>query len=127
MFVAAANPCPCGYYGEGSRCTCTPSRRISHLSKLSGPIMDRIDVQLFLRKVDPKKLVQWKKAEPSAAVAARVLAAREIQRKRFEGEGIFTNSAMTNKHLEKKPTNAPAKAAANTTSSPLSGRYIMLR
>ena len=101
MLVAATNPCPCGYYGEGDRCTCTPSRRIAYLSKLSGPIMDRIDVQLFLRKVDPKKLVQWEKAEPSAAVAARVLAAREIQRKRFEGEGIFTNSAMTNKHLEK--------------------------
>ena len=101
MLVAATNPCPCGYFGEGDRCTCTPSRRIAYLSKLSGPIMDRIDVQLFLRKVDPKKLVQWKKAEPSAAIAARVLAAREIQRKRFEGEGIFTNSAMTNKHLEK--------------------------
>ena len=101
MLVAATNPCPCGYYGEGDRCICTPSRRIAYLSKLSGPIMDRIDVQLFLRKVDPKKLVQWKKAEPSAAVAARVLAAREIQRKRFEGEGIFTNAAMNNKHLEK--------------------------
>ena len=101
MLVAATNPCPCGYYGEGDRCTCTPSRRIAYLSKLSGPIMDRIDVQLFLRKVDPKKLVQWKKAEPSAAIAARVLAAREIQRKRFKGEGIFTNAAMSNKHLEK--------------------------
>ena len=101
MLVAATNPCPCGYYGEGDKCTCSPSRRIAYISKLSGPILDRIDVQLFLRKVDPKKLVQWKKAEPSAVVAARVLAAREIQKKRFEGEGIFCNAAMNNKHLEK--------------------------
>ena len=101
MLVAATNPCPCGYYGEGDRCTCSPSKRIAYLSKLSGPIMDRIDVQLFLRKVDPKKLVQWKKSEPSSAVAARVLAAREIQRKRFEGEGIFCNAAMNNKQIEK--------------------------
>jgi magnesium chelatase family protein len=63
--------------------------------------MDRIDVQLFLRKVDPKRLVEWKKSEPSAVVAARVQAAREIQRKRFEGEGIFCNAAMNNKHIEK--------------------------
>ena len=101
MLVAATNPCPCGYYGEEDRCTCTPSKRIAYISKLSGPIMDRIDVQLFLRKVDPKKLVEWKKAEPSAAVAARVQAAREIQRKRFEGEGIFCNAAMNNRHIEK--------------------------
>ena len=101
MLVAATNPCPCGYYGEGDRCTCTPSRRIAYISKLSGPIMDRIDVQLFMRKVDPKRLVEWKKSEPSAAVAARVQAAREIQRKRFEGEGIFCNAAMNNKHIEK--------------------------
>ena len=101
MLVAATNPCPCGYYGEGDRCTCTPSKRIAYISKLSGPIMDRIDVQLFLRKVDPKKLVDWKKAEPSAAVAARVQAAREIQKRRFAEEGIFCNAAMNNKHIEK--------------------------
>jgi magnesium chelatase family protein len=101
MLVAATNPCPCGYYGEGDRCTCTPAKRMAYISKLSGPIMDRIDVQLFLRKVDPKRLVEWKKSEPSAVVAARVQAAREIQRKRFEGEGIFCNAAMNNKHIEK--------------------------
>ena len=44
MLIAATNPCPCGYYGEGDRCTCTPSRRIAYMSKLSGPIMDRIDI-----------------------------------------------------------------------------------
>ena len=108
MLVAATNPCPCGYYGEGDRCTCTPSKRIAYISKLSGPILDRIDVQIFMRKVDPKRLVEWKKAEPSSAVAARVMAAREIQRKRFEGESIFCNAAMNNKHIEKYCPLSPA-------------------
>lgn len=110
MLVAATNPCPCGYYGEDDRCTCTPSKRIAYISKLSGPILDRIDVQIFLRRVDPKRLVEWKKAEPSSVIAARVLAAREIQRKRFEGEGIFCNAAMSNKHIEKYcPLSAESK------------------
>ncbi len=102
MLVAATNPCPCGYYGEGDRCTCTPSRRIAYLSKLSGPIMDRIDIQLWLSPVDPRKLVEKHKAESSADVAARVLRAREIQRKRFSGtdEGIFCNAAMNNRQIE---------------------------
>ena len=46
MLVAATNPCPCGYYGDGDRCTCTPGQRLSYLSKLSGPIMDRIDIHM---------------------------------------------------------------------------------
>ena len=110
MLVAATNPCPCGYYGEDDRCTCTPSKRIAYISKLSGPILDRIDVQIFLRRVDPKRLVEWKKAESSAVIAARVLAAREIQRKRFAGEGIFCNAAMNNKRIEKYcPLSAESK------------------
>lgn len=101
MLVAATNPCPCGYFGEDDRCTCTPSRRSAYLSKLSGPIMDRIDIQLFLRKVDPKRLVERRKAESSAAVAARVLKARKIQKERFADEGIFCNSAMNSRQIEK--------------------------
>ena len=101
MLVAATNPCPCGYYGEGERCTCTPSKRIAYLSKLSGPIMDRIDLQLYLRPIDPKRLVSRSKAESSAVVAARVNAAREIQKDRFAEEGIFCNAAMNNRMIEK--------------------------
>lgn len=99
--VAATNPCPCGYYGEGDRCSCTPSKRIAYLSKLSGPIMDRIDIQLWMSPVDPRKLVHRKKAESSNEVAARVLQAREIQKKRFAEEGIFCNSAMNNRQIER--------------------------
>ena len=110
MLVAATNPCPCGYYGEGDRCTCTPSRRIAYISRLSGPIMDRIDVQLWVSKVDARNLVNRKPAENTAAVAARVLRAREIQTRRFEQENagitdperkIFCNSAMSNRQIEK--------------------------
>ena len=101
MMVAAANPCPCGYYGEGSRCTCTPSRRIAHLSKLSGPMMDRIDIHLFMKAVDSRSLVERKPAESSEAVAARVLKAREIQKARFADDGIFCNAAMNNRMMDR--------------------------
>ena len=103
MLVAATNPCPCGYFGEGDRCSCTPAKRIAYLSKLSGPIMDRIDIQLWMSPVDARKLVDRKAAESSADVAARVLRTREIQRKRFSegGEQIFCNAAMSNRQIEK--------------------------
>lgn len=109
MLVAATNPCPCGYYGEGDRCSCTPSRRIAYLSKLSGPIMDRIDIQLWLSPVDPGKLVERQASESSAEVAARVQRARERQRLRFEQENrslpedkrIFCNAAMSSRQIEK--------------------------
>ena len=110
MLVAATNPCPCGYWGEGDRCTCTPARRMAYLSKLSGPIMDRIDVQLWVSRVDARKLVNKKKAESSATIAARVLKAREIQMKRFAQENAkvespeqktFCNSSMNNRQIEK--------------------------
>ena len=107
MLVAATNPCPCGYYGEGDRCTCTPTKRIAYLGKLSGPIMDRIDLQLFLRPINPKKLVDRPQAESSAEVAARVNAAREIQKARFAEEGIFCNAAMNNRMIEKYCTLSP--------------------
>jgi magnesium chelatase family protein len=110
MLVAATNPCPCGYYGDGDRCTCTPSKRIAYLSKLSGPIMDRIDVQLWVSRVDAKNLVNRRPAENTATVAARVQRAREIQMKRFAEENalttdperkVFCNSAMSNRQIEK--------------------------
>lgn len=101
MLVAATNPCPCGFYGEGDKCTCTPSRRIAYLSKLSGPIMDRIDIQLWMKPIDPKKLVNRAPSEASAVVAERVMKAREIQKERFRDEGIFCNAGMTNRMIDK--------------------------
>lgn len=101
MLVAATNPCPCGFYGEGDRCTCTPSRRLAYLSRLSGPIMDRIDIQLWMHPVDPRKLMLRRTAETSAEVAARVVRAREIQKDRLSADGIFCNAAMTSRLIEK--------------------------
>lgn len=101
MLVAATNPCPCGFYGEGDKCTCTPSKRMAYLSKLSGPIMDRIDIQLWMKPIDPKKLVNRAPAEASAVVAERVMKAREIQKERFRDEEIFCNAGMTNRMIDK--------------------------
>ncbi len=100
MLVAASNPCPCGYYGEGDRCKCSPSRREEYLSHLSGPIMDRIDLQVFVRRVQSVSIDE-KSRESSAVVADRVRAARRIQVERFSGDGIYTNSEMNLRHLAK--------------------------
>ncbi len=111
MLVAASNPCPCGYYGEGERCTCSVGARAAYLSKLSGPIMDRIDLQLWIHPVQTSALIEGRKGEPSAAIAARVQQAREVQRKRFAGTGIFTNAEMSSKLLERFcPLSADCKA-----------------
>ena len=101
MLVAASNPCPCGYYGEGDRCTCTPTQRQNYLGKLSGPILDRIDLQLWLHSVPADRIVRAQKAEPSEAVAARVLKARIAQKHRFATEAINTNAEMSVKQIER--------------------------
>lgn len=101
MLVAASNPCPCGYYGEGDRCTCTVGQRVSYLSRLSGPIMDRIDIQLWLHPVDTAKLVRREKGEPSEVIAMRVREAREMQARRLAGTGLHTNAEMGGPLLDK--------------------------
>lgn len=105
ILVAASNPCPCGYYGEKDRCTCTVGQRMTYLGRLSGPIMDRIDLQIWVhpvetgalleghRRASGKKAVKIPAEETSAAVAARVIAAREIQKRRY-------GTAMTNAEMD---------------------------
>lgn len=101
MLVAAANPCPCGYYGEGDRCRCTTGQRLNYLTRLSGPMMDRIDIQLWMHSVDASKLTAPTECESSAQVRERVVRAREVQRKRFSGDGIYTNAMMNNRLIGK--------------------------
>ena len=101
MLVAAANPCPCGYYGEGDRCRCTTGQRLNYLARLSGPMMDRIDIQLWMHSVDATKLTSGQVCESSAEVRGRVVKAREIQRKRFAGDGIYTNAMMDNRLIDR--------------------------
>ena len=112
MLVIASNPCPCGYWGEGDRCTCTPTQRQSYLSKLSGPLMDRIDLHVWMHPVPAGQIVRAEKAECSEAVAARVLKARLVQKSRFEKEACTTNSEMSNKELER---HCPLSEACRTT------------
>lgn len=100
ILVAAANPCPCGYYGEGDRCTCTPRERLSYISRLSGPILDRIDLQIRTHIIPARELVEKNRAEDSGTVARRVLQVREIQKERFKGLGVFCNAAMDSKMTE---------------------------
>ncbi|MGM9741544.1 MAG: YifB family Mg chelatase-like AAA ATPase [Candidatus Cryptobacteroides sp.] len=101
MLVAAANPCPCGYYGVEDRCTCSPVQRQSYLSRLSGPIMDRIDIQLYMHPISPSELVGRKKGEPSRVIASRVMAVRELQKERYAGTGISMNAGMTSAMLDR--------------------------
>ena len=101
MLVAATNPCPCGYYGDGDRCTCTVGQRVGYLNRLSGPLLDRIDLHVWLNPLETKKLLDRPKGESSAAVAARVAAAREVQKARFREDGICTNAEMNNALMEK--------------------------
>ena len=100
MLVAATNPCPCGYYGDGDRCTCTVGQRVGYLNRLSGPLLDRIDLHVWVNAVDTKRLIERPKGESSAVVAARVAAARKVQEKRFSAEGISTNAEMSSAQME---------------------------
>ena len=101
MLIAATNPCPCGYYGDGDRCTCTVGQRVGYLSRLSGPLLDRIDLHVWMHPVDTKRLISRPKGDRSAAVAARVAAAREVQKQRFRADGISTNAEMNNALMER--------------------------
>ena len=112
MLVAASNPCPCGYWGEGDRCTCTPTQRQNYLSKLSGPILDRIDLHVWMHPVPADRILRARKAEPSEAVAARVLKARIAQKHRFAAEPIGTNAEMDLKLIERC---CPLSEACRTT------------
>lgn len=95
--VASMNPCPCGYFGSGRDCSCTPPIIQRYVSKISGPLMDRIDIHVDVPavKFDELRGRTTEKAETSDQIRERVIAARNIQLARFEGLGVFSNSAMS--------------------------------
>ncbi len=96
MFVASANPCPCGYFGSRTRkCTCPPGAAQKYMSKISGPMLDRIDLHVEVPEVDFKKLSDDTKGETSAVIKERVNAARRIQQERFKGTPVKCNGKMT--------------------------------
>lgn len=102
MLVASMNPCPCGNLGsKNGECKCTLSQIHKYKSKISGPLLDRIDLQIGVDGVEYNDLVSEKTEESSEAVKRRVNMARNIQRARFEGEGISCNAEMGEKHIKK--------------------------
>jgi magnesium chelatase family protein len=102
MLAAAMNPCPCGYFNDPSHeCTCTPPMIQRYVSKISGPLLDRIDIHIDVPAVKYKELRAEASAESSAEIRARVECARSAQQARFAGSKIYANSQMTPKLIRK--------------------------
>lgn len=101
ILIASMNPCPCGNYGSKEHeCRCTPTQIHKYLNKLSGPLLDRIDIHIDVDGVTYDDITDKEDAEASAVIKDRVNAAREIQRKRYEGTGKYCNSQMNNAMLK---------------------------
>ena len=101
MLVAAMNPCPCGYFGDGAHeCRCSPSAVMKYQSRVSGPLLDRIDIQIEVPPVEVRRLPTMSPGEPSAAIRERVMRARAIQSARYRGlTGARTNADVASRDL----------------------------
>ena len=101
MLVASMNPCPCGYYNHPTKqCVCSPDAVQKYMNKISGPLLDRIDIQIEIVPVPFEKISERADAEPSSKIRERVMAARAIQAKRFEPHpGIYCNAQMNSRLL----------------------------
>ena len=101
MLVCAMNPCPCGYYTDPNKeCTCNPQVIQKYMAKISGPLLDRIDLHIEVPAVKYKELSSKESGEKSEQIRSRVIEAREIQAKRFSGrKGLFANADMQSKEI----------------------------
>ena len=101
MLIASMNPCPCGYYGDPTHhCACTPGQIQRYMNKISGPLLDRIDIHCEIQAVPFAQLSQMQPGEPSATIRERVIAARKIQEERFRPyKGVHSNAMMSEKML----------------------------
>ena len=99
MFVASMNPCPCGYYNHPNKaCVCTPGQIHRYLNKISGPLLDRIDLQIEITPLSFEELSRKSAGEPSNVIRERVIQARQIQEKRYANQkGIHCNAQMTSR------------------------------
>ena len=102
MFVASMNPCPCGYYNHPTKaCVCTPGQISRYLNKISGPLLDRIDIQCEILPLSFQEISTAAPGEPSSVIRERVLRARNIQAQRFASiQGVHCNAQMSEKHLK---------------------------
>jgi len=102
MLIAAMNPCPCGYYNHPTKaCVCSPGAVKKYLNRISGPLMDRIDLHVEVIPVLAEDLTELPKGEPSKKIRERVIRARKIQQKRFKNTTVHSNSQMSRKEIEK--------------------------
>ncbi len=102
MLVAAMNPCPCGYLGDPAHaCTCTPIAIKRYRSRISGPLLDRIDLHVEVPAVAYRDLSDNRETESSTAIAARVLQARQLQQQRFKGSKVHCNAQMNARLIKK--------------------------
>jgi magnesium chelatase family protein len=103
MLIAAMNPCPCGYYGDRTRpCVCSAMQIRRYRAKLSGPLLDRLDIHLDVPPVPVRELrAELPAAETSAAIRSRVMAARDRQRERYRSEGTYTNAQLKPRQLKR--------------------------
>ena len=101
MFVASCNPCPCGYYGDPTHhCVCTPGQIQRYLGKISGPLLDRIDIQCEITPVPFNDISKAQPGEPSAAIRERVIKARQVQEARFKNvHGVYCNAQMSERMI----------------------------
>ncbi|MEB3209904.1 MAG: YifB family Mg chelatase-like AAA ATPase [Leptolyngbyaceae bacterium] len=98
--VASTNPCPCGYFGDTIQpCTCTPRQRESYWAKLSGPLMDRIDLQVAVNRLKPEEITRHTRGESSDTVRSRVQSARDRIQSRFANDTPRCNAEMQSRHL----------------------------
>ncbi|MBR6694735.1 MAG: YifB family Mg chelatase-like AAA ATPase [Clostridia bacterium] len=106
--VAAMNPCPCGYFGHPTKkCTCSPQQVSRYLSKISGPMLDRLDIHVEVPPIDFDSLKSKNAEESSASIRERVNKARRLQEERYRGTGITCNARLTPSMLEKYCTLSP--------------------
>lgn len=102
MFVASMNPCPCGYFGSKEKeCTCSPKAIEKYMGKISGPLLDRIDIQIEVSPVKYQKLQNETEVETSETIKKRVNKARKIQQERYKENGIYSNAELTPKLVNK--------------------------
>ena len=101
MLVAAMNPCPCGYLGSGDKCHCTVNEIAKYQSKISGPLLDRIDLMVEMPAVGYEDLQNSTPGESSTEIKKRVVKAHEIQLQRYKKEGIFFNAQLNAAQVEK--------------------------
>lgn len=103
LMVGALNPCPCGFYGSGSNskpCSCTPNMIKRYLQRVSGPLLDRIDIHIEVPRVKQDELLGRSSGEPSAAIRQRVITARSRQLGRFTGSKIYCNAHMNSRQIK---------------------------